>query len=187
MFTGDLSSWIRDCVLFLPVSQFVDFSSQDNAHLQVTAGSGMRMRRSGVISDLALWLLREKKVHQRMADLGSELLVYVRYRDEILAVVSAPKFCPVLTERLEICARPACTVVTESCSLIGVQMLDVMVFKHHERGTVRLAWRPYIHPTARHVPLASSSCPLGHVWLFGPLQKRSGFMIGPFCFRLPNC
>ena len=36
-------------------------------------------------------------------------------------------------------------------------MLDIFVFKHESNGTTKLAWKPYVKPTARHVVLSTSS------------------------------
>ncbi len=37
-------------------------------------------------------------------------------------------------------------------------MLDLLVFKHTNNSRTSLRWKPYVKPTARHIPLSSSSC-----------------------------
>jgi hypothetical protein len=151
-----LSSWILDCTLFVLSTQFVAWDYQDDVHFQVMEGSGMGERHSGAVSDLAFYMLCEAEILEKRDPLG--ILLYSRFKDDILVVVKDPQSCPGVTSALVDGASSVYRVERETFSLVAAPMLDLLVFKHTVDAVTQLAWKPYVKPTARHVPLSSSSC-----------------------------
>ena len=65
-------------------------------------------------------------------------------------------------------------VKCEDSSLVGVQMLDLFVPKGERfREHGRLDWKPFIKPTARHVPLSQSSCHASCIHRSRPVAEMS--------------
>jgi hypothetical protein len=155
LFSGEEALFVRHLVAFLLQYQFVEFDL--DTHMQVVQGSGMGMRHSGSISnaaflaDFELPLLRDRD--------RCGIQAYCRFQDDIVAAVKSPQHCVPLTEMLVEKSSSMYRVEKETFSLVGVPFLDLFVFKASEHGAPhRLAWRPYVKPTARHVPLSSASC-----------------------------
>ncbi len=123
--------------------------------LKVTKGSGMGMIHSGSVSDLAFLKLAEIPLLCRRDELGIQL--YTRYRDDIFVVLDHPRRCPAFYEALITTAAKVYKIERESYSLVGSSMLDLFIFKLESTTGVSLAWKPFVKPTAVHVPLHSSS------------------------------
>ncbi len=152
-------AWLKRAIFFLLSSQFVEFCPAEDVALQVAFGSGMGMRHSGTVSDAAFLAKCELHLLPRFRELGVEL--YLRYKDDLITAVSSPQVGAVWRDALINGAAPVYEVQLESVSLVGCPMLDLLVFKHSTGGQTSLRWKPFVKPTARHIPLSSSSC---HSW-----------------------
>lgn len=80
-----------------------------------------------------------------------------RFRDDIIVNVRSPEFCPKIFGALSDGNGPLYRVERESFSLIAVPMLDMLVFKASFAGATKLVYKPYIKPSARHIPWGSVS------------------------------
>lgn len=150
-----LKAWLKDCVMHLLDSQYVELKLDECTMQKVTGGSGMGMKHSGTISDLAFLKVAELPVLQDKERLGIQM--FVRYRDDILTIVENPHCCTAFYECLIPKAAMAYKVEVESYSLESINMLDMTLYKLRSETGVRLAWRPFVKPSALHVPLSSTS------------------------------
>ncbi len=104
----------------------------------------MGMRHSGYIADLALLMICEKALLQRSNEL--DILVYVRFKADILVAVKSLQAGPRVTKALTLGAEALYKIELESFSLVAVPMLDLLVFKHETDSCVQLAWKPFVKP-----------------------------------------
>jgi len=91
----------------------------------------------------------------RMPGIGLE--AYGRYRDDIFLVVSESRYCKIVSDAIGMLASPMYQIELDSSSSEFVSMLDLEVFKIRTGRRDRLAWRPYVKPTARHIALGPDS------------------------------
>jgi hypothetical protein len=146
---------VYDLLLHLLCYQFVEF---EDRLLRVERGTGMGLIHSSAVADLCFYALVEK---------GLDLLkwgcpLYVRFRDDIFLVTERPAQMKPLCEELSRRARSCWQLKVDVCSLVGVPMLDVFLFKGDDfSSTGLLRYRPFIKPTARHIPLSHTSI---HSW-----------------------
>ena len=66
-------------------------------------------------------------------------------------------------------------------------MLDMFVFKWCEHGSYRLAWKPFVQESARHVPLSQTSCHAPSVhrsWPVGEIRRMHARSLVPRHFKL---
>ena len=125
---------------------------------QVISGSGMGAKASGSISDAAFMTLFELGCMMDTkfrSDFG--VLAYIRLRDDLLLITCTQENGLKLTEKLKALCNPTYEVSVDCTSLLGVPFLDLFVCKWFEHGQAHLRWRPYVKPTARHVPLSDES------------------------------
>ena len=113
----------------------------------------MGTRFGGPIADLTLALLTEVPLVQsgRLAD---HISVYVRYKDDVLLVSPNEASSERVVRELLFASQEIYQIEHESSSPDSAVMLDLEIFKS-ERN--KLAFRPFVKPSARHVPLASDS------------------------------
>ncbi len=152
---------------------------QGGCPLSGQAGSGMGMRHSGSISDIALLMICEKGLLQQTKELG--ILVYVRLGD-ILVAVRDPQAGPKVMEALTKAAAALYRIELESFGLLAVPMLDLLVLKHEASSGVQMAWKPFVKPTARHVPLrvmSAQSMSCHRSWPRAEIQR----MFSRSCFE----
>lgn len=150
---------MRDATLFVLTTQYVEWAKQQDVHFHVVLGSGMGMRHSGSVSVAAFYANLERNILSRSSELGLEL--FAHFSDDILACVSEPRFCLGLREALASShdGFPLLyRVELESFSLQRCNMLDMTVFKTVSSGMSKLAFKPYIKPSAMHVSLGARSC-----------------------------
>jgi hypothetical protein len=149
--------FVRSALELILDSQYVSCEdSCPDTVFKVQTGSGIGMRHAGAAADLFFYLKVEKTVLAESSELG--LVRYLRFRDDLLAVVSDIPFAPRFFQRIREVASSYCVVGRDLFSLVSVPFLDLTVFKTApERESSLLSWRPYIKPTARHVPLSTES------------------------------
>ena len=135
---------------------------------RVTRGSGMGAVHSSSISDLAFYALAERSLNYEA--LG--VLLYLRYRDDIFAVVRSKEAATTLHGHLAKAASACWRVELEGSSAYGMPMLDMMVYKGPSfLRTGRLDHHFYQKPTARHVPLSPWSCHSSSVHRSWPISE----------------
>ena len=142
-----LKQLVHDMVVFVLSYQFVLFDDEQNSMLQVVLGSGMGMRQSGAVSDLSFNTVGEQWLHDAALVKSLGVLLYVKYRDDIMVVLEKPSCCPKFHSMLVSSAAHVYRVEREDYSLVSVNMLDMMVLKHtDEFERVYLKFRPFIKP-----------------------------------------
>ena len=92
---------------------------------------------------------------------------YARYHDDVLFVAGSPSQAELAIETLKKQAKGMYSISVEAVSTTEAQMLDILIF---ECGS-RLLYRPYIKPTAVHVPLHETSCHPASVHKSWPLSE----------------
>ncbi len=89
-------------------------------------------------------------------------MLFLRFRDDIFFVTERAAQAKPLLSELSRRAQSCWKLKVDVCSLVGVPMLDVFLFKGEDFvSTSLLSHRPYIKPTARHIPLSHTSV---HNW-----------------------
>jgi len=117
----------------------------------------MGQKHSGAVSSVCLYNIMEKHLvsHSSRSD---GLLIYLRYHDDILAVAASVASAKRFFEEAKSLAKKCYTIKCEDASTIGVQMLDLFIYKGDRFAKMnRLDYKPFVKPTARHIPLSSSS------------------------------
>jgi len=154
MVDGPLKELVGDVIYFLLYYQFLE--DQGSGKLfQVEVGSGMGAPHSGSVSDLAFMVLAESNIQNcGVPDQGIDL--YARFRDDILIIAKNPPCARRFVRGLEQAASSQYCIEVETVSMQGLPMLDTWIYRP-ETYDGSLAWKPYIKPTARHVPLGSDS------------------------------
>ena len=109
----------------------------------------MGMRHSSTVSSANFLQLVEMPLFTK--DLGIQL--YARYHDDIMIIGEHVTQCKLVCHEIKSLARKCYTVTVDECSMQGVNILDLSVDKRFKSdGACRLEWRPFVKPTARHVP-----------------------------------
>ena len=146
-------------------NQFVNHNGET---FKVIQGSGMGMPHSPNACNLAFYKLVESTVvgDQRLrSTLG--LSTYARYHDDVFFIAGSPSQADLAIDTLKKQAEGMYSISVEAVSTKEAQMLDILVFKEGSR----LLFRPYIKPTAVHVPLHESSCHPASVHRSWPLSE----------------
>ena len=118
----------------------------------------MGQRCPGSISDWTFYKKCEQGFLDGIQCLQFGILAYVRYRDDAIVVSTSLAGLLDFWEALTIKAKPDWTLELESHSRREAAMLDVWIFKHCVgNGRYVLRHRPYVKPTARHIPLDQRS------------------------------
>lgn len=117
----------------------------------VTEGAGVGLKFAGSLADIAFASAVEQllPVQAKLRDIA----LYVRFRDDILVIHNTYTTARHLTDWLISQSAPMFSVECESWSLVAVAMLDLLAYKQKHR----IVRRPFVKPTARHVPLHPSS------------------------------
>ena len=137
------------------VSQSFDKGSEHHTVYRVQQGCGIGKNYSGALADWLFFRKVERDLLDQREKFGIKL--YLRFRDDLLTVLTDLSFSPVYREKIIGLASAYCVVGIDDYSLVGVPFLDFFVFKSNPAGLGRLRHRVFIKKTARHVPLASSS------------------------------
>lgn len=169
----ELSKFVGDALAELLASQFV---AGRGSIYRASKGSGMGMPHSPNVCNLTFWAAVEAPVLDGNWDeLG--LLLYVRYHDDILAIFKSPWVARAFIEKLRRKASPAYVIEVDCASLTRVEMLDIEVYKTCDKsGIWRLEYRPYVKPTACHIPLHASSvhaCSIHRAWPLAEIKRMS--------------
>ena len=122
---------------------------------RVTKGSGIGMVHSGVVSDMVMATGVELPLLRNSQSFGIQL--FLRFRDDVLAVCKDTEHARRFIEAYKRAAQEFCTVELENASATVTTFLDFTVFKEACGGCTRLRFRPYVKPTARHLPLSPFS------------------------------
>jgi len=159
---------------FIQNKEYIDNgeNSAEPELFQVIGGSGMGAPHSGSVSDLAFHWVAEKGLIQGTSCRQFGVDVFVRFRDDILMIGSAPKLMKSLINRLRMKSSPHYVLEVETTSTVGVPMLDIFVYKPQQYHG-RLEWSPYIKPSSRHIPLNSTSNHQSGIHKSWPLQEIS--------------
>lgn len=137
------------------VSNTFDPSQSDSVLWQVMKGSGMGMKHAGSVADLMFALKVELPLRHEHDSLG--VLLWLRFRDDVFCVCKDPEASRAIRQRVQELAAPLCEVKLERFSLSWVHFLDITVFKQSTVGVSKLMFKPFVKPTARHIPLAGDS------------------------------
>ena len=175
----DNTTFIR-VLEFVLHHQYVDAGSDDCVY-KVQTGSGMGMKHSASVSSACLYNIMEKECCSQQFMNMYSVKVYLRYHDDILAICDHPRqareYCGILIDRAAKCYKLA----VDEVSLVGVQMLDLFVYKTKCTPKCRVEYMPFIKPTARHIPLGPHSMhpdsvhkcwPVGEVIRMSRLSKH---------------
>ena len=155
----DWRRWVSDCLGFLLSNQLVRWSGAAGTLFEVTQGSGMGMKAAGAISDLAFWASVEKPLFNRLP-VGPKLCGYIRFRDDVFAIVDNHIVGNLLGALFRKHGRMF-KVTVDEVSPTTVTMLDLRVHKllpeQVDTQNCSLGFSPFIKPSARHIPLGPSS------------------------------
>ena len=183
--------FVRESLETVLMHQYVaplDPKLQDSTVYHMQLGSGIGMRHSGAVSDLLFHREVERDLLLQRKELG--IVCYLRYRDDILAVLSDISYSIPFREKLVGLAGRYCVVELEKFSLVGVPFLDFLVHKADPEGPSHLVYRPHIKPTARHIPLSSASYHAPSVHRSWPLSeihrmyRRSASLVVGRCWAM---
>ena len=145
-----------DVLHFLLTSQRIDTCQSPVAH-EVIRGSGMGMAHSSAASSINFHFLVERSFVPLCPDV-SGVLIYARYHDDIFSVCSDTCSARNLIETIKCKASSNYVIKVERVSTQWVTMLDITIFKSDSFAVSgKFSWRPFIKPTARHIPLSSES------------------------------
>ena len=153
---------------------------------QVQVGSGQGQRHSGALSDYCFYRLAERGLVQNCRAVDYHILLYLRYRDDILFVAESWDYINPFLQKLSDMAGRCWKLEIDACSAMYVPMLDVLVHKERRGAMSALAWRPYKKPSARHLPLHDSSQHLRSThesWPLAELQRFSRTCMKDVHFR----
>lgn len=136
-------------------AQYVD-AKGDHVWYRVRCGSGMGMRHSATVSAITYLVLVELPLLRQKNEFG--ILAYGRYHDDIIVVGSHANRGRSVVTKIQQLARPCYRDAVDEVSRCCVSMLDIMIYKPTNVNVMRkLEWRPFIKPSAKHVPLSNSS------------------------------
>ena len=142
---------------FLLHNQYVHAGVENVVH-RVVRGSGMGMKHSASVSSVCFYELVEHDLCSPEALTEAKISLYVRYHDDILVIGENSKDTKNFYTRVTQFALTCYQITLDDYSLVGVQMLDIFLYKGlHSDGSYSLEHRPFVKPTARHVPLSVSS------------------------------
>ena len=171
-----IKNMIRECLELVLEYQYVDDHWTGEIY-KCDRGSGMGQKHSSSISDLALARLGEANLVKRLSRYSGRL--YLRYRDDVFAVFDdsslADRFIRALAHMTkheydwEIEKHPE-----------GTSFLDMFIEKVPFGATSRLCFRPFKKPSARHLPLSSTSCHPFRVHAAWPVNEMNRLFQGSF-------
>jgi hypothetical protein len=137
------------------VKQSFDVGSETHTVYRVQNGCGIGRNYAGALADWLFFAVVEKHLVPQFGSFGVRL--YLRFRDDLLCVLSDLSLSPAYRNAMSELSSVYCVVGLETYSLVGVPFLDLFVFKSVPEGDGLLRHRVHVKPTARHIPLSSSS------------------------------
>ena len=165
----------QDALAFLLRHQYVD---PDIEHIvyEVVCGSGMGSDHSAGLSSINFFEQVEKHIFDSSGVLSmrSSIQIYCRYHDDILIALRNEEEAKFALS--EICKYSGSSYKLEldHVSLNGVSMLDLFVFRSiNVFESRRLSFKPFIKPSAQHIPLGSDSEQPRHVHTSWPISEIS--------------
>ena len=133
----------------------------------------MGQKHSACVSSCSLYMLMERKLLDSISK-SSGLLMYGRYHDDILLVSSNLECAKIVIADARLFASACYTIEIDEISLLGVPMLDMYIYKGQRfNASGRLDFRPYIKPTARHLPLTQHSAHAPSIHSYWPIAEIS--------------
>ena len=97
---------------------------------------------------------------------------YCRYHDDMFMALKCEAEAVRVLHQITDLVFGSYTLKLDSISTNGVSMLDLFIYKRSNvSDTRRLSYKPYIKPTARHVPLSETSEHPMHVHRSWPLSE----------------
>jgi len=154
-YKGADKEFVIQVLSFILHYQFVHDTDADK-YYQVLEGTGMGARHSGALADYVFYRLVERDFVGTDAANNMGIQLYARFRDDILVILTTHRYGLVVYEHITSKASQCYVVERDSFSLVGTAMLDTFIYKPAEFEG-RLQWKPYVKPTANHVPLHWSS------------------------------
>ena len=148
-----LRSWIDHALHYLLHYQAATF---EGIFYKVYKGNGMGNRHSGSLASFAFAIgveepfLKDCRIHNR------GLHGFLRYFDDILFMCEDSMAGDLILALLRRWASPQFSIQLDASSPVSVQMLDMHLHKIRcgpSSPDCRIAWRPYVKPTSRHLPL----------------------------------
>ncbi len=159
------------------------FVQHEDSLYQVCQGTGMGMIHSGSLSDLAFW--KKVEVGLPLAEFGVHF--YGRYRDDVLVISNTKQGAQGIFDVARRRASGCWNLVLEDTSTYSMHMLDLLFYKGPRfKCSQHLDFAPYIKPTARHVPLHTSSAhaPAIHEgWPVGEVSRMRRHSYHGFTFE----
>ena len=177
------------CLGFLLHHQYVDCTGEGLGVYQVVQGSGMGAKHSPAVSSLNFyWWVEKPLFEDRVSNnIAQGIDIWGRYHDDILCVTKNVQVFPGIRDCICSLASKCYKVSLDECSLVGVSMLDLFVWKGPRfDASGALDFRPYIKPTARHIPLINSSRHLPSI-LAGRKLKLCECIDCPCMLRTSSC
>lgn len=163
--------WVVDALYCLCHYQVVEFES---VCYRITKGSGMGTKHSGALSNLAFSGEVELPFFGSLASRGLAVLAYCRFFDDILMILPDEGVFDDIIALFKSKARPHFTIEVDAVSNHAVPMLDMLVRKRLYGQDCKIVWRPYVKPTALHLPLHHESLhiPATHVsWPIAEMRR----------------
>ena len=112
---------------------------------------------SGGTSDLLLNGLMESTLLTLSEKHVLGIKAYARFRDDIFILVASMEQADTVFSRMSGLAKPAYTLEIDGVDDDSVVMLDIEIYKSQRGANWILRHKPYVKPTARHIPLGSDS------------------------------
>jgi len=166
-FTGALRALLTDTLWLVMGSQFVTASEHPQRAWRVLEGSGMGLRHSGDVADLAFWVQCERDYACVPAmQLYHEISLYVRFKDDILIIGSCRektrKFIHAIIQRSTLFK-----LVCDEINSHEIHFLDVRIFRSGRRFGTEMAFKP----TNLGIPLSTQSAHPVHVHVSWPVAR----------------
>ena len=127
------------------------------------------------MSDWALYRCMEKNLVQCSAAPSFQISKYLRYRDDVLCFAEDESDANIFINRLQSAAGGVWELELDVMSWFCVPMLDVLLLKKDDAGVTTIGYKPYVKPTARHVPLHPDSTHEPSIHRSWPLGEVSRF------------
>jgi hypothetical protein len=151
---GPAGSFLAVALPIILANQFVqptfDEELSSSTCFKVTKGSGMGLKHSGSLADAVL----AKFVEESLLVSCPGIQGFLRFRDDVFAAIENPAAARIFIDKFRSLSAEFCEIKLEHTSLVSVKFLDMEIYKGPNGS---LLHRPYIKPTARHIPLSSDS------------------------------
>jgi hypothetical protein len=167
-----LRGWVQDALWYLCHYQVVEFGGE---FFRIQKGSGMGARHSGSLANLAFCAKVELPFFRALKCRGFSISAYARFFDDILLVIPDSRTEQVI-ELFKSFAKPQFTIEPDAISQVSVPMLDMLVRKVRCGDRCKIVWRPYVKPSAKHLPLHHDSlhAPATHIsWPMAEMRRLS--------------